>query len=172
MFKINHVPPDKAEGQVAEAYGVFPQGFPPPAPFQLMSASPGLMDIQTRSLRYFMTHPTLDTGLLAMIRYAVAQHICYDFCVGLNAHLLKAAAGMSEKELATLRDNPENAPLEEEQKALLLFVLKVVKTPREVTQEDVQTLRGLGWSDQDIFDAAFHASSMQTSNTLMAAFGK
>ena len=119
-----------------------------------------------------MTHEKLDMGLLAMILYLVASAEDYKFCVSLNTGLLKMAGGMTDEELKALRDNPENAPLEEFQRALLLFVLKVVKTPEEVTENDVDALRQLGWSDKDIFEAAFHGTSMIGASILYKAFVK
>jgi len=60
--------------------------------------------------------------------------------------------------------------LEEPQKALLLFVLKAVKTPQSVTAEDIDALHKLGWSDQEIFDATYHGASMVGPSILYKAF--
>jgi len=172
MFILDTVRPEDAEGKVKEAYSVFPEGMPVPDPLILMSASPDLAYAQSQVIRYFMTHDRLDIGLLAIIRYLVASLYDYEFCINLNSGLLQMAGGFSEEELRALRENPENAPLEEEQKALLLFVLKVVKNPREVTEEDVQKLRDLGWTDRDIFDAAMHGVGMVGPSMLYKAFKK
>jgi alkylhydroperoxidase family enzyme len=82
------------------------------------------------------------------------------------------AGGFSDADLEALKANPENAPLEDFQKALLLFVLKVVKTPEEVQETDVEKLREMGWSDQDIFDAAFHGTAMIGASKLYKAFSR
>lgn len=68
------------------------------------------------------------------------------------------------------RTNPENAPLEDFHKALLLFVLKVIKTPDQVEEKDVERLRDMGWTDQDIFDAAFHGAAMIGASKMYRAF--
>ena len=170
MFMLNTVSKEEATGKVAEAYGVFPDQMPVPVPLQLMSASPELVKAQSGIIRYFINHGTIDTGLLAMIRYCVAHHLGYQYCIDFNATLLQQAGGMSAEELQALQSDPENAPLEDSQKALLLFVLKVVKSPEAVTQTDVAGLRDLGWSEQDIFDAAFHGASMNAPSTLFKAF--
>ena len=172
MFILDHVKPEEAEGQVAEAYSVFPKGFPVPEPIILMSVSPEITYQQSRIVHHYMTHEKLDTGLLAMIRYLVANDCDYPFCINLNAFILKQAGSMSDADLEALRANPENAPLEESQKALLLFVLKVVRTPDAVQKADIDRLHQMGWTDRDIFDAAYHGTSMISASKLYKAFVK
>ena len=79
---------------------------------------------------------------------------------------------MSDADLENLKADPENAPLEEFQKKMLLFVLKVVKSPEDVSKDDIEKLRQLGWSDEHIFDAAFHGASMAAPSILYQAFSK
>ena len=172
MFLLNHVKPEEATGKVAEAYAVFPKEIPVPEPLVVMSASPEIAHLQSSVIRHFMTHEKLDMGLLAMIRYLVASDQGYQFCINLNSGILKMAGGMSDSDLEALKANPDAAPLEESQKALLLFVLKVVRTPDDVKETDVDALRKLGWSDQDIFEAAFHGTSMIGASRLHKAFVK
>ena len=172
MFLLNHVKPEDATGKVAEAYSVFPKEFPVPEPLMLMSASPEIAHIQSGIIRHYMTHEKLDMGLLAMIRYLVASEYNYPYCINLNSGILKMAGGMSDTDLEALKADPGNAPLEEEQKALLLFVLKLVKSPNEIQENDVAKLREMGWKDQDIFDAAYHGASMVSASIMFKAFAK
>jgi alkylhydroperoxidase family enzyme len=127
---------------------------------------------QSRIIHHYMAHDKLDMGLLAMIRYLVANDYQYPFCINLNAFILKQAGGLSDADLEALRANPDNAPLEESQKALLLFVLKVVRTPEDVQKADIDRLHEMGWSDRDIFDAAYHGTSMISASKLFKAFVK
>ncbi len=172
MFLLDIVKPEDATGKVAEAYSVFPKGIPVPDPLILMSASPELAHLQSRIIHHYMTHDKLDIGLLAMIRLLAANEFDYPFCVNLNAGLLKMAGGFSDDDLEALKANPENAPLEDSQKALLLFALKVIKAPDLVDKKDVEKLREMGWTDQDIFDAANHAAAMIGASKLYRAFVK
>lgn len=172
MFLLNHVEPDKAEGAVAEAYAVFPPGMPPAAPLIMMSASPELARLQSKIIGYYIGHPTLDMGTLSMIRYLAAAEVGYDFCVGFNSHLLQLAGGMTPDELKVLRETPEKMDLEAPQKALILFALKVLRTPEQVQAADIDALHGLGWKDVEIFDAAFHATSMIGVSKVFKAFVK
>jgi hypothetical protein len=172
MFLLQHVEPEGATGKVKEAYSVFPKEFPVPTPLVLMSASPDLAHLQSGIIRHFMTHPKLDMGLLATIRYMVANEVNYPFCINLNAGILKMAGGMSDAELQAMKADPEKAPLEDFQKALVRFVLKVIRTPEKVEKADIDHLHELGWADQDIFDAAYHGAAMVTASTLYKAFIK
>jgi len=169
MFIVNHVRPEDAAGKVAKAYAAIPSQSPVPEPLLLLSASPQLAYLQSDVIRYFINHDTLDAGLLAMIRYLVACDQDYGFCMRFNAGILQKAGGMTEAQLQQLRREPQNAPLDPADKALLLFVLKVVRTPRAVVQEDVDRLRALGWEDRDILDACFHATSMLSTSILVKA---
>ncbi len=169
MFLLNHVKPEDATGKVAEAYSAFPPQIPVPDPLVMMSVSPEIVHSQSKIVQHYMTHDKLDFGMLATIRYLVANEIGYQFCVKFNSGFLKNAGELSDDDLEKLKNDPESAPLEESQKAMVSFVLKVVKTPEEVKKEDVEKLREFGWSDRDIFDAAYHGVSMLVPNTLYTA---
>jgi hypothetical protein len=172
MFILNHVKPEDATGKVAEAYAVIPPGVPLPEPLLMMSASPDLIHLWTQNIiRYFRNHDRLDMGLAAAIRYLVSCDSKFDACINFNAGILQAG-GVTPAELAAMKADPEQAPLEESQKELLLFVLKVVKTPEKVTAADVAKLHELGWRDQDIFDASFIGAFMKAVSILNKALVK
>jgi hypothetical protein len=45
-----------------------------------------------------------------------------------------------------------------------------VKSPEDITQQDVDAVRELGWSDSDIFDATFHGSYMVSMGIMFNTF--
>ncbi len=53
---------------------------------------------------------------------------------------------------------------------MLLFVLKAIKTPDEVTRDDVDGLHEMGWTNNDIYDAVFHGAGMIAPSFMMKAF--
>ncbi|BEQ13841.1 carboxymuconolactone decarboxylase family protein [Desulfoferula mesophila] len=170
MAIIKLVPPEQAQGQVKEAYDMFaPMGMIP-APMQMYSSSPAWMGVRTQLMGYYMQHPSLSAGLLALIRMLVAEELKYYYCISLNTGLLKTLGIADEDAAAKVLADPANPPLEAKDKAMLLFVLKAVKTPDEVCSEDTQKLRDLGWSDGDIIDATAHGASMVTDGILFKAF--
>jgi len=83
MALIKTVDPEKAEGIVKEVFDTMMESVGMiPAPMQLASASPGLLDISWQSLQYFSQHPKLGFGLLCTIhfkglhQYTGTDHVC------------------------------------------------------------------------------------------------
>ncbi|MCF8035112.1 MAG: hypothetical protein K9K66_18670 [Desulfarculaceae bacterium] len=167
---IKIVPPEEAEGQVKESYAMFDQFGMVPAPFQMFSPSPALTGLRAQTIGYFMGHPKLSRGMMALIRMLIAEEMKYYYCISMNREFLKSMGIMDEDAAAKVLADPASAPLEEKDKALLLFVLKAVKTPDEVSAEDMQALRDLGWSDQDILEATAHGAGMVSDGILFKAF--
>jgi hypothetical protein len=170
MSLLETVAPEKAEGDIEKAYSFFTKnGIPIPKPFEMMSVSPDLLNIQSQLLKYFTTHPNLGFPLLSMIRFLVAKEFNYAFCTDFNYNFLKMQ-GMQDAEIEATIAAPETAPLEDKDKALLLFVLKTIKTPEAVSAEDVDNLHAMGWTDRDILDATVHGTGMIGPSFLMKAF--
>jgi len=167
---IKVVPPEEAEGKVKEAYALFDEFGMVPAPFQMFSSSPELLELRGQTIGYILNRPTLSRGFMALIRMLVAEELGYYYCISLNREFLKAMGVVDEDAAARIIADPASAPLEEKDKSLLLFVLKAVKTPGEVTAEDMQALRDLGWSDQDILEATAHGAGMVRDGIMFKAF--
>ncbi|MBI4763985.1 MAG: hypothetical protein HY787_05195 [Deltaproteobacteria bacterium] len=53
---------------------------------------------------------------------------------------------------------------------MLNFVPKALKSPESVTQEDIEGLHGMGWTDRDIFDAVNHGAITFVSSVMMRIF--
>jgi alkylhydroperoxidase family enzyme len=170
MSLLSHVRPEEATGMVAEVYKRFPVKAGIPAPARLLSVSPDLLAGQGRFLAYYGAHERLDHHFLAMLRFLVATAKGFAPCERFNRQLL-ILMGMSEAEVDALAVDPTSAPLDEKHKALLLLALKSVATPEAVRAEDVQTLRAMGWTDQDILDASFHGALLLGPAVLCRAFG-
>ena len=170
MALIQTVSPENAEGDVKEIYDTLQKNIGMiPAPMQLTSASPWWMKIMWQSVQYYTQHPNLSFALLSTIRYLVAQQYNYVFCTGFNKNFLMMQ-GMSEDDIQKVVEDPLQAPLEDKERAMLAFVMKAIKTPDAVAEEDMKQLRDLGWTDTDIFDALTHGTNMIGSSILMKAF--
>jgi len=170
MALIQTVEPDKAEGKVKEIYDFMQQNAGViPAPLQLASASPWMLDMVWNSIQYFSQHPNLGFGLLSSIRYLVAQQYDYAFCTGFNKNLLKMQ-GLSDEDIEKMEKDPLQAPLDDKDRAMVSFVMKAVKSPDAVEKKDVETLHDHGWTDSDIMDALVHGTNMIGSSILMKTF--
>jgi len=170
MFLIDYVEPEKAEGKIAETYGMFPKRIGVPASLQVFSASPGLLERQSEIIKYFFRHPNMEFQVLAAIRFLGASHFKHEYCVGLNSRILKMA-GVKEDELTQLADNPA-CVFEEKEAALLTFVIKSLKDPSAIGVSEVQEARNAGWTDTDLFDAMAQAAQMSAAGIIYKTFLK
>ena len=160
MALIHTVQPEKAEGIVKEGYEMFMQNLGIiPRPMEMLSASPALFELQLRRIRYFSKHPGLSFALLAHIRYLVALNLEYRFCIDFNQHILKKQ-GVEEADLRKMEADPSQSLLEENESAMLAFVVRAVKSPETVTADEISRLRGMGWEDRDMLDALAQGVSM------------
>ena len=170
MALIQTVEPEKAEGQTKEIFDTMQKiaGLVP-APLQLASASPWMLDMVWQSIQYYSQHPKLGFGLLSSIRYLVARHCDFAFCTSFNKNFLKMQ-GMSENDIQKTVEDPLQAPLDDKDRTMLAFVMKAIKTPEAVAKEDMDQLHELGWTDSDILEALSHGTNMIASSILMKTF--
>ena len=170
MTLIQTVNPETAEGKTKEIFDTMKNTIGViPAPMQLASASPWMMDMMWQSVQYYSQHPNLGFGLLSTIRYLVAQQYDYAFCTGFNKNFLKMQ-GMSEEDIQKIEKDPLQAPLEDKERDMLAFVMKAIESPDGVEKADIDHLHDLGWTDNDILDALTHGTNMIGSSILMKAF--
>lgn len=69
-----------------------------------------------------------------------------------------------------MENDPLQTPLEDKDRAMVAFVMKAVKSPDGVEQQDVDELHEQGWTDSDILDALAHGTNMVASSILMKTF--
>jgi hypothetical protein len=170
MTLIQTVDPENPEGKAKEIYDTMQKiAGVVPAPLQLASASPWMLDMVWQSIQYYSQHPNLGFGLLSSIRYLVARQYNFAFCTGFNKNFLMMQ-GMSEEDIEKIVEDPLQAPLEDKEQEMLAFVMKAIKTPDAVVKEDVDRLHDLGWTDNDVLDALAHGTNMVGSSILMKAF--
>jgi alkylhydroperoxidase family enzyme len=170
MALIRTVPPDKAEGQVKEIYDTMQKvAGVIPAPLQLSSASPWMLNMVWQSIQYYSRHPRLGFGLLSAIRYLVAREYDYAFCTHFNKKFLMLQ-GMSEPDIKAMEEDPLQVPLDDKDRAMAAFVMKAIKTPDAVGKHDMDRLHDLGWTDSDALDALAHGTNMIGSSILMKTF--
>ncbi|MBN2607101.1 MAG: hypothetical protein JXR47_07180 [Thiotrichales bacterium] len=171
MSLLSLVTPEKATGRVAEIYDEINWTFGSvPSGFQLHSISPELFDDNWRNISYFMEHKTLSFPLLAMIRMLVSKDNECEYCINLNEALLINKAGFTQDQIAATKADASTAPLSEKDKAMLLFVLKATKAAKSVNADDMETLKNLGWTDRDIYDAVAHGARNMAMDVLFDTF--
>ena len=171
MALIQIVSPEEATGRVKEVYDKILKIAPVvPKPLQLVSSSPELLSMMFQSISYFLSNESFSPQLLAYIRLLVAHRFNYRYCVDFNTGVVQMLTDVTDEQLEQIKKNPKTIMLEENEKALLLFVLRVVDEPEKVTPEDLSNLRRLGWTDQEIVEATNYGADMIRHGTLFKAF--
>ncbi len=170
MALLDLTPPEKAEGKLAELYAAAEAFFGGvPNNIRLLGVSPAMLENQMHFAEYSFTHPKLKPQLLTMIRLLVSQACNSPYCRAVNTHLLKRG-GVSDAQVEALLADPANAPLDDHERELLQFVLKVCDDPHSSTQADIERLKTADWTEQDIFDAVAHGARAVATNILFDTF--
>jgi alkylhydroperoxidase family enzyme len=169
MSLLKAVPPDETPENVQSVYNAFVDtvGMVPP-PFEMLSASPALQSLQAKLIGYYREGSNLSPLLMSLIRYLTAIALEMQPCVEFNAKAL-VLNGMSEEQIIALQTNPAAAPVDEKDGWLLALVIKAIRAPETVSQEHVDKLRELGWTDTDILDALYLSFTMVGMAGLMKA---
>lgn len=66
--------------------------------------------------------------------------------------------------------NPSKALLEENETAMLVFVIKAMKTPGSTTAEDITELKAVGWDEKEMVEALAQGVGMIDHAIMMEAF--
>ena len=169
MFTLEYQVPGQAAGATADMYDHFIQKRSPvPAPLQLMSASPGLLNVFFQQIKYFMGHQALSFPVLAAIRFLAAQNVCFEHCTALNRTWL-SKTGLTDQDLEDLAAGRSVEAFSEAENALLKTVSHVLDK-QKISREEVAGLRKQGWKDSDILDACAQATNMVGTSYLFEAF--
>ena len=70
-----------------------------------------------------------------------------------------------------LRTNYAYADIEPRERAMLDFAVKLTERSSACTEEDVQALRGAGWSDEDVMDIAEVTGMFNLTNRMASGLG-
>ncbi len=170
MALLNVIEKDQATGKVASIYEnmINAMGFVPNA-FKIFSASEHVLETQVNNLGFFMRHKTLSGKLLAIIRLLVSVQEECAYCVSANTGIL-FQYGVLPDQIGEIKRDPEKAPLDAKELALLLFILKVVKDSNSIIESDIEALKKLGWNDKDILEATYHAATQVGMDMIFNAF--
>lgn len=151
---INPQPPvgdeEKVAGimkQIEENMGFVPDGL------KMMGVSPVLLESMMGNVAYFMGHKELSQDLLWTIRYLNSDEANCNFCISFTGSMLMNNLGKTAEELQAAKENPDNAPITDNEKILLKIALASCDNPESVSADDLQEARNAGYSEQNIFDA-------------------
>ncbi len=148
---------------IKEHMGFVPDGL------KLYSVSPPLLEAFLGSVGYFMAHPTFRQEFLATIRFLVASKSHCHFCIEFNEAML-SNLGVDINALHQALNDPDKAPLEKKEKALLKQVLKTLQDPESLNTKELDALKSEGWSAREIFEAILIGSNNRSFSIMLKAF--
>ena len=116
------------------------------------SLNPKILRTQWELYKELGANKNFDPKMLTMMRMLLGESQDCTYCTGLNKGMLLNMFKVPMDEVVALSKDANTAKLEEKQKTMLLFILKAVKTPHDTNSKDIDALKKLGWSEQDIFE--------------------
>jgi alkylhydroperoxidase family enzyme len=171
MSLITTTDPQQAEGGVARIYNEVQEMFGyVPNGLQLDSVDPERMALHWNGILATLNHPTLSQTFFTCLRYLIAEAGRCEYCIGINAGMLINMHGIPLEVVNGMLEDPTLAPLDEKEKALLLFALRMVKDSNSSSSEDIAALKGVGCSEREIYDTVSNASQMVAGDMVLNVF--
>ena len=149
MPRLPLIDPDTSGGKVSDMLSEYAErsGNPPGPMVRGMANSSSLLRGYL-DLNRAMKRAHLDRAVSERISLAVQQWIGCDYCI--EAHTRAGrAAGLTDNDIDLAR---QGTATDAKTAAIVAFGQQVIAAPSEVTDEDVQNLKTLGWRDEQIAD--------------------
>lgn len=140
-------------------------------------------------LKCFATHPPLLEHMMGLAQtvlftdgalgrankeliatFVSSQNHC-DYCADSHGSSLRANGGSAEQLAAATTCDLHSTSLTTAQRALLVFAQKITQDSSAVSPEDVEHLRGSGWTDLQIAEAIHITALFACFNRVVNAFG-
>jgi uncharacterized peroxidase-related enzyme len=170
MF-VQTVAEAEATGKIAEIYAAQKAkfGFVMEA-VSCFTARPDLLPAYSEFYKKILDGFSLTMREWRLITLIAAKHIPSTYCSHVYSKQLLEHLGSKQAVLAVQRDF-RNAGLPEKDVEMLAYAEKVTKDASQVTQRDVDRLRAVGFSDQQICDIALCAAFRCFVSRLFDALG-
>ncbi|MBE6097535.1 MAG: hypothetical protein E7198_07025 [Schwartzia succinivorans] len=148
-FYINHVEREEATGAIKEIYDKFPQEVMVPGMILIKSGNVELTRQNAEELAYFSNMETISNKLLTAIRYIIAVRVKTAHCTNVNGGLLEVM-GMTKEMIDSLLENEACDCFSDKENALIPFAVKAAMTPDAVNKQDIDRVKAVGWSDDEL----------------------
>lgn len=122
-----------------------------------MTARPDLLPAYTEFYKKVLDGFSLTMREWRLITLVAAKHVPSTYCSHVYAKQLLEHLGSKDAVLAVQRDF-RNAGLPDKDVEMLAYAEKVTRNASEVTQRDIDRLRAVGFTDQQICDIALCAA--------------
>ena len=147
---IDPVPEAEATGATAEMYArARAQYGYLPNMYRVFSHAPEVMDGWATLLGSIRSRMTLRR--YELVTQAAARELKSSYCMLAHGSIVLDKL-MGPQELAAALDDSTATPLNEQERAIMVFAAKVVRDATSVTRSDSDLLRAHGLTDAEIFD--------------------
>jgi uncharacterized peroxidase-related enzyme len=168
---IPTIPPEEAQGALAEAYGWQAKRLGRPTEFtQLGSLAPDVVHARLVLYRASENIPSqLTPRHRLLISYLTSILNATPHCASLaRTQLLNMDGGV---DLLDLLDHGNYAALPEDECALAEYVEKLTLSPGQIVESDIQRLRHAGFRDLEILDANNSCAHLNYTNRVANGLG-
>lgn len=162
---------EQAEGLLKEAYDRIRRALGRIIPYyRAYSVSPRLLHAHLDFYAAVGAPGALSKLRKELIATAVSADNGCRHCTQLHGGFLRKLTA-DEALVRALMTDPAAAPLDGPDRALIAYALKLTRTPREVAPSDVEALRAAGFSEEEIFEAAFVTAYFNYTNRVAEGLG-
>jgi uncharacterized peroxidase-related enzyme len=112
----------------------------------------------------------MDRRRFELATIAAARALGSTYCTAAHSKVLRDACG-DEATMKALADDPAGASLDDTDRAVVTFAAKVARRASEIGQDDIDGLRAVGLSDNDIADVIFAVGARCFFATVLDAAG-
>lgn len=172
MFRIDSIPEAKAEGRVKKVYDELKDSLGMvPNVFKALSLWPKGLELYVEMFKGMMFADTkLTRGVKEMIAATVSRINQCDYCLNHHANFM-TLYGISPAISEQIVNDPQSADISEAEKRLLSYADKVTRSAHMVTDADVEGLKEIGWSQEEILEATMIISMFNSINRFADALG-
>lgn len=170
MSRLNSVKPSEATGHIAQTYQYFNEFFGKvPNIFQFHTASEDIYGIMTQYFQFLSEHKTLSKEFFSYLRLYVSNREKGQYCINFNTAVLQHL-GHDAEVLKQAAVDISHANLPKKEIELLKLAIKVSFNANEVSEEDIDAVRKLGYSDKEIYEASYAAIIQMAMAQMVKAF--
>ncbi len=112
----------------------------------------------------------MDRRRYELVTIAAAQALRSTYCAVAHSKFLRDACG-DESTMRSIAAEPDAAELDDTDRALVAFARKVARDAAGVDERDIEALRVVGMSDNDIADVVFAVAARCFFATVLDAVG-
>lgn len=164
---LEYVDENEAQGEIAAIYDDVRRTLQlpfVPNGVKTMSIAPSTIYAYWNFYKSLITRLSLPPSLVSMILYAIASSNDCTYCSSWNELSCRTYGIDDDTLLAMIKDLPNLSP--ERVRAILQFSTKMVHTPHEVEEQDFESLRDHGLSDEEIMEIVMISAVGQMNDIL------